>query len=203
MISLRLLIAGIWMPKKRIIQELKRVYFQTNQALDVLLKENGIENPVILCKNEELDKMTPEDLRKKMANDHNIKVKSLIVELGQGKAIEQGRNELLKTGIKLGERARLELGVRDSISDFLKAAKILYKILGIDIEIKRLSRKKIIMFVNRCSLAYSYTDVTCQVLSAADEGMVQGLNSNFKMAFQERITSGAIKCRAEIKIIEN
>jgi hypothetical protein len=191
------------MPKKRTIQELKRVYFKTNQTLDLLLKKNGIENPVNLCKDEELDKMTPEDLRKRMANDHNIKVKSLIVELGQKKAIEQGRIELLKTGIKLGERARLELGVRDSISDFLKAAKILYKILGIDIEIKRLSTKEIIMFVNRCSLSYSYIDVTCQVLSATDEGMVQGLNSNFKMAFQERITSGATKCRAEIKIMEN
>ncbi len=202
MTNFRLLFASLWMPKKRQLKELKEVYFQTNHALDLLLKKEGLKIPQDHNENQNLNEMSLEQLRRKMANEHNAKVSRLVAAMGQEKAIPQSREKLFEVGVRLGEKARLELGVGDSVSDILKAAKILYKILGIDFQTKRLKNNEVIMFVNRCSLSKYYNDNTCRVLSAADEGVVQGLNPNYKMMFQERITSGATKCRAEIKIME-
>ena len=199
MISLKLWFASLWMPKNRILKELKRVYFETNNALDSLLKKNGFENTLDSV-DFDIDNIGIEELRRKMANEHNIKVSSLVSILGRKKAVFQARKELLKVGIKLGEMARYELRVGNSISDMLRAAKIMYRILGIDFEIKPITSNEVLMFVNRCSLSKVYYDVTCEVLSAADEGVVRGLNSNFEMSFVDRITSGAEKCKAQIKI---
>lgn len=199
MISLKLWFASFWMPKNRILKELRRVYFETNNALDSLLKKNGFKNRLDLV-DFDIDKIGIEELRRKMAKEHNIKVSTLVSILGRKKAVFQARKELLKVGIRLGEMARYELRVGNSISDMLRAAKIMYRILGIDFEIKPITGNEVLMFVNRCSLSKVYNDVTCEVLSAADEGVVRGLNSNFEMSFGERITSGAKKCKAQIKI---
>lgn len=189
------------MPKKRQLKELKEVHFQTNHALDLLLKKKGLKTTQDHNENQNLNEMNLEQLRRKMANDHNAKVSRLVTAIGKEKAISESRKKLFEVGVRLGEKVRLELGVRDSISDILKAAKILYKILGINFQTKRLGNNEVVIFVNRCNLSKYYNDDTCRVLSAADEGVVQGLNPNYKMKFQERITSGATKCKAEIKII--
>ena len=199
MINLKLLFVSFWMPKNRILKELKDVYFETNNTLDLLLKKNSLENPLNLT-DINLANISIEELRRKMASDHNIKVSTLVSGLGRKKAVSQARKELLNSGIRLGKKARLELGVGDSISDILRAAKIMYRILGIDFEISRVADNEVLMFVNRCSLSQFYDDITCEVLSATDEGVVQGLNSNFDMTFKDRITSGAKKCKAQIKI---
>lgn len=199
LINLKLWFASFWMPKSRILKELKRVYLETNNALDLLLKKNSLENPLNLA-DVNLTNISIGELRRKMASDHNVKVSTLVSGLGRKKAVSQARKELLNSGIRLGKKARLELGVGDSISDILRAAKIMYRVLGIDFEIMRLVDNEVLMFVNRCCLSEVYDDITCEVLSAADEGVVQGLNSNFEMTFEERITSGAKKCKAQIKI---
>jgi hypothetical protein len=76
----------------------------------------------------------------------------------------------------------------------------MYKILGNEIQLKKINREKAILYVNRCSLSESYTNITCQVLSAVDEGMVNGLNPKYEMVFKTRITCGSSRCLAEIKI---
>jgi hypothetical protein len=189
------------MPKKRQLKELEEVYFQTNNALDLLLKKNGLKILKDYNENQDLNEMNLEQLRRKMADDHNAKVSRLVAAIGKEKAIPESRKKLFEVGVRLGEKARLELGVRDSISDILKAAKILYKILGINFQTKRLKNNEVVMFVNQCNLSKYYNENTCRILSAADEGVVQGLNPNYKMKFQERITSGATKCKAEIRIM--
>jgi hypothetical protein len=147
--------------------------------------------------------MKLEELRKKMTEEHNTKITKLITKFGEEKSIQKARKELFKVGIELGQKSRQKLGIDNSISDFLKAAKILYKILGIKFQTKQLNKNEIVMYVNRCSLSKYYNDKTCQALSATDEGVVRGLNPNFKMTFQERITSGASRCMAQIIIREN
>lgn len=198
--NLKLLIASFWTPRKILLKELKKVYFQTNRALDSLLEENNLKNPVSYSDNDDLKGMSLEQLRRKMANDHKAKVSKLAATVGRKEAIQQGRKKLYEAGIRIGENARLELGVGDSISEVMKAAKILYRVLGIDFKIDFLSNTEAIMIVNRCSLSKYYNDTTCEVLSAADEGVVRGLNPNSIMTFQERITSGATTCKAKIKI---
>jgi hypothetical protein len=191
------------MPKKQQLQELIDVYCQTNHALDMLLEKNQIKNLNLTSDNKNLDKMKLETLRKKMANDHKNKVAIIIEVLGKEKAITQARKELFKVGVKLGTKARSKLGVGDSFSDFSKAVKILYKILGIEIKLDLLSNNQVIMYVNRCSLSDYYSDITCQVLSAADEGMIHGLNPKYNMCFKEKITCGSPRCEAEITITTN
>jgi hypothetical protein len=183
-----------------LLKELKKVYFETNRALDSLLEENNLKNPVDYRDNDDLEGMSLEQLRSKMARDHNAKVSKLVAGLGRKIAIQQGRKKLYEVGIRMGENARLELGVGDSISEVMKAAKILYRVLGIDFKINFLSKTEAVMFVNRCSLSKCYNDITCEVLSAADEGVVRGLSPSAIMKFQERITSGAANCKAQIRI---
>lgn len=201
--NLKLFFTSFWIPKKQQLHELRDVYYQTNQALDMLLEKNNIKNLNVTSENMHLDKMKLEKLRKKMANDHKNKIKTLVEMLGKEKAIIHARKELFKVGVNLGKKARLKLGVGDSFSDFSKAVKIMYKILGIEIKLNLLTNSQVIMYVNRCSLSDSYTDVTCQVLSAADEGMIHGLNPKYNMCFKEKITCGSPRCKAEITINRN
>jgi hypothetical protein len=94
------------------------------------------------------------------------------------------------------------LGVGSSFHDLETAAKILYKILGINFKIEN-KEGNVIMVVNRCALSKYYSPEACMVLSAADEGVVRGLNENMNMQFKERITEGASECIAcitEVKI---
>jgi hypothetical protein len=191
------------MSKKQQLHELKDVYYQTNQALDTLLEKNKIKNLNETSENKKLDNIKLEKLRKKMADDHKNKITKLIEVLGKEAAITQARRELFKVGFKIGTKARSKLGVGDSFSDFSKAVKILYKILGIEIELNLLGNNQVIMYVNRCSLSDFYSDITCQTLSAADEGMIHGLNPKYNMSFKEKITCGSPRCMAEISINKN
>jgi hypothetical protein len=100
-------------------------------------------------------------------------------------------------GYHLGQDARRRLGVGDDFKDLQIAAKILYKVLGIEFKIEN-KEGNIIMIVNRCALSKYYTREACVVLSAADEGVVHGLNENMNMEFKERITDGASECMAFI-----
>jgi hypothetical protein len=188
------------MSKSLKLHELKKVYSQTNRALNELLEKNGIKKINQADKNQKLEKIKLESLRKKMANNHNNKVSILVEVLGKENTITQSRKVLFEVGVNLGKRARLKLGIGDSFSDFSKALKLMYKILGNEIQLKKINREKAILYVNRCSLSESYTNITCQVLSSVDEGMVHGLNPKYEMVFKKRITCGSSRCLAEIKI---
>jgi hypothetical protein len=105
---------------------------------------------------------------------------------------------MFREGLILGHKFRRILGVGSSLEDLISAARILYKVLGIKFDIKKNKTGEIVMVVNHCDLSEYYRPDTCRVLSAADEGVVQGLNPKIKMKFQERITEGASCCLAPI-----
>jgi len=191
------------MSKNLQLHELKEVYSQTNHALNKLLEKNGIRKMSKVSKSQKLEKIKLEVLRKKMATDHNNKVSKLVEVLGEENAITQSRQVLFEVGVKLGKRARLELGIGDSFSDFSKALKIMYKILGNKIQLSQIDRDQAILYVKRCSLSNSYTNNTCKVLSAVDEGMIHGINPKYEISFKKRITCGFSRCVAEIKINRN
>ena len=110
---------------------------------------------------------------------------------------------MFQEGLFLGGKFRKMLGVGNSTDELITAAKILYEVLGIDFTIEETGINEMIMRVNHCSLAEYYTLETCQVLSAADEGVVQGLNPKMKMSFNKRITNGAPCCLASIRMEGN
>jgi len=142
-----------------------------------------------------------DERRKTMAITHNKLVKSLINTMGCDEAIKKGRETMFREGLSLGSKFKGILGVGNSLEDLFTAALILYNVLGIKFSIKSVEdgKNKITMVVSHCALAEYYTPNTCHVLSAADEGVVQGLNPNIQIKFTERITEGCSECLAPIK----
>lgn len=193
--SIRLKIASLWLPDFILKKELDKVANGTIKGLNDVLKQYAPQKIEEINRKDVNLKGNMEEQREKMAKIHNDYVKMLIEELGYDNAIKIGRNAMFKVGYNLGQEARKKLGVGDSFKDLELAAKILYKILGIEFKIEN-NGEHIIMIVNRCALSKYYSSEACMVLSAADEGVVQGLNENMGMQFRERITDGAYECRA-------
>lgn len=137
-----------------------------------------------------------------MAITHNELVQTMINSMGRDKSIELGRKAMFKEGLSLGHKFRNILGVSNKVEDLIAASKILYKVLGIEFSVKEINNTnndtEMLMIVNRCTLSEYYTSDTCMILSAADEGVVQGLNPHIKMNFTERITEGAQCCLASL-----
>ena len=197
--SIRLKIASFWLPDFILKRELDNVAKNTIAGLDDILKQYA---PGKIVMNDEVLGGNLKERRSIMAKAHNKRVKILIQELGHKKAVEIGRKVMFEVGCKLGQEARRKLGTGNNFEDLELAARILYKVLGIKFKIEN-KDGNLIMVVNRCDLSKYYSPESCIILSAADEGVVRGLNEKMDMQFKERITEGAhecIACISEVKI---
>ncbi len=134
-----------------------------------------------------------------MALRHTKLVDSLVEALGREEAIRLGRDAMFKVGEELGSETSHRLSVGKSLQNLIRAAKILYRVLGIEFEVEQYPNGAILI-VNRCALAANYSELTCQVLSATDEGTIRGLDENMSMTFTERITGGQPTCKARITL---
>lgn len=200
--GLKLRFLSWWTPEWFLKRGLNELAFSTVKGLErVLIKEDPKFNNTKLH-NTSLKGNLNEN-RKIMAINHNEIVEIMINSVGREKALNLGREAMFNEGLSLGRKFREMLGVGDSTEDLILAAKILYKILGIEFTVKDINNHqndvKMIMVVNRCSLSEYYNGDTCRILSAADEGVVQGLNPQIKMNFTERITEGAPCCLATLR----
>ena len=196
--SIRLKIASLWLPDFILKRELDNVARKTTEGLNAALKQYAHK----IVEKDEVLKGKMDERRSIMAKAHNKRVKILIQELGYEKAVKIGRNAMFEVGCKLGQEARRKLGIGNDFKDLELAAGILYKILGIEFKIEN-NDGNMIMIINRCDLSKYYSPEACIILSAADEGVVHGLNENMGMQFKERITGGASECKAcinEVKI---
>ncbi len=198
--GLRLRLFSWWTPKSIIYRELVRVDTLTTDALEDLLnkyssnKKEGKPNKEIILKE------SVEKRRDLMASKHVLLVTSLVAILGKEEAIRLGRETMFKVGENLGRETGQKLGVGRSIKDLIRAAKVLYRILGIEFEVEIKGPASAVLIINRCVLSTKYSELTCQILSATDEGVIRGLNTNIKMRFTERMTSGLTKCKATIEL---
>ncbi len=133
-----------------------------------------------------------------MAQTHRELVEKLVATLGHEEAVKLGREALFSVGQNLGRQTRAKLGVGDSPADLTKAAKILYRILGIDFTLQWQDGTHATAVINRCALAEQYSALTCEVLSATDEGVIRGLQPNVEMHFEQYLTGGCKNCIAKI-----
>jgi len=191
--GIKLRILAVWTPQFILKQELKGTNSIINNYLDKLIMDHGGSPPQTDLKGN-LD-----DRRKQVAMGHNMRVKILIDLLGEAQAMAEGRKKMFEAGLKLGRRARNVLGVGDSVEDTMKAAKILYRVLGIAFSTE-MTDDEIILWVNSCTLSKYYTSQTCCILSYADKGVLKGLNGNMDLEFVEKITSGSNRCKGCISI---
>lgn len=191
--SLRLAIASAYLPKRTIRRELLHVEQVTNAALDEAIQANvpGFE-PIAL----ETSATGLEELRDRMALGHKERVAILANALGQEKAVEVARLALYRAGTQLGKEARAKLGVRDEPRELQKAARVLYRVLGIEFTMDYQEGRGE-MRVQRCALARNYDAGTCAVLCATDEGVVHGLSDHAELKFTQHLTSGKPECIAE------
>jgi hypothetical protein len=193
--NLKLILASWWTPRSVLIRELDRVAELTIRALDDLLAEHATSARSFSMQKRPSGKRL-EDRRASMAEAHNKRVSALIDTLGAEEAVMVGREPMFKVGVQLGQEARRRLGVGTGMKDLVRAARIMYKVLGIEFKIEWNTLGGVTMRVSRCSLADSYSLEACMILSAADEGVVRGLNPCISMRFTERITSGSPVCVA-------
>lgn len=201
--GLRLRFLSWWTPegfKKRGLDELAN---STIHGLEnVLITETSKDTPYKRRYKKIILKGKLAEKRSSMTKIHNKLVETMINTMGHDKAIKEGREAMFKEGFSLGQKFKGTLGVGNSLDDLIRAAKILYNVLSIEFTIEE-NDGKMVMIVNHCSLAEYYTSQTCQVLSAADEGVVQGLNPSIKMHFTKIITEGAPCCLASLQLEED
>lgn len=133
-----------------------------------------------------------------MAKTHTELVKALEAAVGHDKAVGLGREALFSVGQEIGRQTRSKLGVGDNPKDLTRAAKVLYRVLGIEFHIEWLDDSNAVAIIDRCALAQQYSKLTCRVLSATDEGVINGLQPNVTMHFKEYLTGGCKNCRADL-----
>ena len=198
--SLRLLLAAHWLPQAVLRRELDEVARRTTGALDELLQQYA---PEMLPQIRSADAPmigTLDQRRAAMAAAHQARVAALLDRLGPQEAIRLGREALFRVGLGLGQEARRRLGVGRGVGDVLRAARVLYPVLGIHFRVQWHGGGQATLHVRRCALAAHYSEMACVVLSAADEGVVQGLCPGMSMAFAEYMTAGAPGCRAHLRL---
>jgi predicted ArsR family transcriptional regulator len=203
-LGVRLLFLSWWTPQYILNRELGRVDALTTDALEGLLDKYSAPKKEHKSKREASFGGNIEERRAAMALKHANLVNTLVEVLGKEEAIRLGREEaMFKVGEKLGKETCQKLGVGKSLQDLIRAAKILYRVLGIEFEVEQQNSETAILIINRCALAANYSELTCQVLSATDEGTIRGLNQSMNMTFTEKITSGLPKCKARITLRTN
>ncbi len=126
-------------------------------------------------------------------------VETLASAIGHDEAIRLGRETLFQVGQNLGKQARRKLGVGNGPNDLVKAAKILYRVLGIEFHIQWHNQSSGTVIIDKCALAQQYSRLTCEVLSATDEGVINGLQPHLTMKFTEYIPGGCKNCLADIR----
>ena len=195
-LGIKLALLSFWMPKYLLSRELSVVSNKTTQALKEALR---VHAPNAQVKNESPPLVgSIDEKRVAMAKQHAVLVDSLVGALGQEVAVQVGREALFAIGEELGKQNRVRLGVGNSPADLMKAAKIMYRVLGINFNVEWQDPNNATVKVDRCALAQNYSELTCQVLSATDEGVVHGLNPHMNLKFESQITGGCKVCTAKI-----
>ena len=199
--GLRLRLLALWTPSWIVRQELEKIQNVTVAALTELLHEHLPNNDP---KTEDVDARDFEnvgELRQTMAKRQAALVDALADAMGRDTAVKVGREALFAVGERLGSENRSRLGVGLGRGDLVRAAKIMYRVLGIDFNIAWQGPGEATVTVDRCALSENYSSLTCMVLSATDEGVVHGLNPDITMKFEKHITDGCKNCTAKIKQI--
>ncbi len=188
------------MPDFVIYKELQSISEKTTTALKALISKYSPTKLVDNTNQNQQLSMNIQERRAVMAQTHAKLVETLTSMIGYEEAVRQGRDALFLVGQNLGKKARSRLGVGDSPNDLSRAAKILYRVLGIEFHIQWHDQSSATIIIDKCALAQKYSKLTCEVLSATDEGVIKGLHPNLTMRFKEYMTSGCKNCWADINL---
>jgi hypothetical protein len=198
--SLRLKMATLLAPRSFMKKELGRVADMTTTVLDELVDDYAPDRLEALRSDDVPLKGSLEERRMLMAHAQSRRVQALVDELGEEEAIRHGRRRMGPIGERLGAEARLRFSVDDSMDDLLMAAELLYRVLGIEFEAEEAEDGSVTLVIDRCGLSGGYDGITCRLMSAADEGMIRGLNPRAQLEFRDRMTEASQHCTARIEL---
>ncbi|OPY33136.1 MAG: hypothetical protein A4E32_00810 [Methanomassiliicoccales archaeon PtaU1.Bin124] len=191
--SFRLKLASAFIRGRLMIKWLELVDGKVSTTLSGLISDENMTDPIM----HRTMPRTPGEFRVAMARKHATLVRILIERKGAEKGMALGRDALHSSGVELGKMIRSELRLSDGQNDLMAAARLLYRILGIEFEMVEVG-SDVRMIVNRCSLADGYGASTCAVMSAMDEGVVEGLNPRMSMRFIRKNDGSRCPCEAEL-----
>jgi hypothetical protein len=197
--SFRLKVASAMASKSVLQRELGRVAEMTTAELDSMVETHA---PGTIGQLRSGDRAMEGDLvarRGAMADAQRRRVRALVDAIGEETTVQEGRRRMGPVGERLGEEARERLGVDETMGDLVAAARLLYQVLGIEFEAEEHWDGSVTLHIQRCGLSEGYDGVTCRLMSAADEGMIRGLNPAACMEFRHRITEGTSECLADIE----
>jgi hypothetical protein len=103
------------------------------------------------------------------------------------------RRALWERARAVGQTLRRLLGIRTD-DDAMRAASIVYRVLGIDLRAVEPGR----IVVTRCAFAQRYRPDVCALMSALDDGLFAGLTGGRRLTFARRLTEGAPACVASL-----
>jgi hypothetical protein len=141
-----------------------------------------------------------DDQRMAMADAQVRRVRVLVDAMGAEEAVREGRKRMGPVGERLGAEARVRFGVNDSMDDLVAAAELLYRVLGIEFDTEEGEDGSVTLLIGSCGLSAGYDGVTCRLMSAADEGMIRGLNPRARLEFRDRMTEESTGCIAHIRL---
>jgi len=191
--NVRLALAGVLLRGRWHTRWLQRIDGMVVQALLPLLGGEGAD----LSSRKEGRSSRPAEYRRQMAVRHAQLVDALVSHKGREGALEEGRRVLFEAGSMMGRDLRSRLRLSGDPEEFLAAARLLYRMLGIEFQVEMQGREGT-MKVVRCSLSQGYGPLTCDVISAMDEGVVSGLDPQVSMRFETRNRPGTPCCTARI-----
>jgi hypothetical protein len=110
---------------------------------------------------------------------------------------EAARDRLRQEAFAFAEALRVDLRIRTR-EDALRAARLLYRILGIDFHGTPTGEVRI----DACSFSRLYSPATCAIMSGMDEGFLAGLAGAGTLEFITRITEGSECCRGRFRFPE-
>ncbi len=200
--SFRLKMASLLASRSMLERELGRVADMTTAVLDELVEDHAPERLEAIRSEDAPREGDLQQRRTAMADAQLRRVRVLVEVLGEAEAVREGRRRMGPVGERLGAEARVRFGVDDTMEDLLAAAELLYSVLGIEFEAEGAEDGSITLLIGRCGLSGGYDGVTCRLMSAADEGMIRGLNPRARMEFRHRMTEGAKECLADITFSE-
>jgi hypothetical protein len=196
--SLKLSASKLWTPRSALLEGLDRVAELTTAALDALVEDHAPDALESIRARDPPMEGSLEERQHAMAVAHRRRVAALVESIGREETIERGRRRLFPIGERLGLEARERLGVGEDIDDLVAAASVVYRALGIAFEAIEGEDGNVVLSIGRCALSENYDEVTCMVMSAADKGMIQGLNPRASMEFRRRLTDGSPVCLADL-----
>lgn len=104
---------------------------------------------------------------------------------------DAARARMFQTAHELGHQTGKSLNI-STREEFMAAARILYRILGIDFR----GNAGGDITVRKCFFSKFYSPQVCRLISALDEGILAGLAGGGMLEFTQRLTEGKDGCRA-------